>query len=156
MMKKLTGGISLDKKSVKVILEKIYEKYPRLEDWEYQELLYRTEISDAEVAVIMANAVMRAIDRIATDDDIPDWVAVDLRKKNYWIYSWHIDQDRLEDALSHLKDVCAYHHRQYGEPYELEYLLTWEGEFWQKVGKEYGKRKKKFYQKKFNWEEDID
>lgn len=146
----------LDRQSVEDILTKIYDKYPRLAAGAYGELVYKTEITDSEAATLMANAISRAIDRITSERDIPDWVADDLARENGWIRDWDISHESISKAMLHLRKVCAWHKEKHNSIYSQAWLLNWEAEYWNRLSRQYGGTKKKNIRKKFEWEEEID
>jgi hypothetical protein len=137
--------------SIKKILGKIYEKIPKLTDDDYGTLLYQTEITNDEVCILKANAILHAIDRISVTDSIPDYVADRLKKENAWIYTWHITHDLVEGAMDHLKGICDYHLKYYAEPYCLDYLKTFEQDYWERICEKHQKQNKRSYRKKFDY-----
>jgi hypothetical protein len=91
------------------------------EDWCKRET-YRQEISDYEVILIRAYQINQAVLHLEAIGKGRQ--ADELRQDFYWIERFEKSFGKVDKAIKHLTDVCAYIEKEYNKKYIYEFLLT--------------------------------
>lgn len=81
---------------------------------------YRSSISDYEHHLIYAYQISKVIERLEIEGIMLDR---DIQEKYFWLQSRYKDFSKVDKAIKHLTDVCAYIQNKYGTTYEHEWLL---------------------------------
>jgi len=138
-------------------MSRYWTDFPNLDDKQYAELVYQTEITSAEFIIIQAMRTAMAIDMVESKIKMQDWL--NLKEDHKWVESYRKNNFKgYEAAEHHLKLVDEFYMKKYKHHYDLWYidkvneipLLEWDSEMADRIVKKYdvkfGKKKKSIFE----------
>jgi hypothetical protein len=139
----MTGTLEIPE-SVCERMSRYWTNFPALDDKQYSELVYQTEISSAEFIIIQAMRTAMAIDMVESKIKMQDYL--NLKDDHKWVESYRKNNFKgYEEAENHLKLVDDFYMRKYKYHYDLWYIdqkneipiLEWDSECADRIVKKY-------------------
>lgn len=132
--------------------EKLYATHPRLNDAEFNKLVFDTEICVKEHNVIHAFAIYSALERLESEN--LERAVRELTKdleyygKFGWAATWKDEfnkesriqgKTKIEYAIKHLQKVVDYHRVHYNSVYNSAWLMDFDEVIYQHYKEKFGK-----------------
>lgn len=135
------------KEELRGIYGLLYNKFPRLNDKDYKDLVYKTEISMKEFMLIFAYQMDRAISKAKKSNKFPKYAIKEMEEDNYWIRSWKVKKEvngieswefeGVDEAIYHLTQVQGWFFGEYGFDYVFTYLLDYDKTYYDVLVRHY-------------------